>query len=82
MIYRKCKKTRVNRIFRLRLGRQLGQISKNLVSIKLKNSSGAIIWATKLQKCVSTSTAEAELNVVVETSKEAVHLANVLHELD
>ena len=41
------------------------------------SSSGA-----KLQKCVSTSTAEAELNTVVEASKEAVHLVNLLRELD
>ena len=33
---------------------------------KLKNSSGAISWASKLRKCVSTSTAEAELNAVVD----------------
>ena len=49
---------------------------------KLNNSSGAISWACKLQKCVSTSTAEAELNAVVEASKEAVHLVNLLLELD
>ena len=49
---------------------------------KLNNSSGAISWASKLQKCVSTSTAEAELNAVVEASKEAVHLVNLLRELD
>ena len=40
-----------------------------------------IIWASKLPKCVSTSTAEAELNAVVEASKEAVHLANLLKEM-
>ena len=49
---------------------------------KLNNSSSAISWASKLQKCVSTSTAEAELNAVVEASKEAVHLVNLLRELD
>ena len=38
--------------------------------------------ASKLQKCVSTSTAEAELNAVVEASKEAVHSVNLLRELD
>ena len=48
----------------------------------LNNSSGAISWASKLQKCVSTSTAEAELNDVVEASKEAVHLVNLLRELE
>ena len=49
---------------------------------KLNNSSGAISWASKLQKCVSTSTAEAELNAVVEASEVAVHLVNLLRELD
>ena len=37
---------------------------------------------SKLQKCVSTSTAEAELNAVVEANKEAVHLVNLLRESD
>ena len=49
---------------------------------KLNNSSGAISWASKLQKCLSTSTAEAEPNAVVEASKKAVHLLNLLQELD
>ena len=49
---------------------------------KLNNSSGAISWASKLQKCVSISTAEAELNALVEASKEAVHSVNQLRELD
>ena len=46
---------------------------------KPDESSGAISWATKLQKCVTTSTAEAELNAVVEASKEAVHLERNEH---
>ena len=49
---------------------------------KLNKTSGAISWASKLQKCAFTSTAEAELNAVVEASKETVHLANFLGELD
>ena len=49
---------------------------------KLNNSSGAISSTSKLQKCVSTSTAEAELIAVVEASKEAVLLVNLLRELD
>ena len=36
---------------------------------KLDNSSGAKSWCSKLRKCVSTSTVEAELNLVVESSK-------------
>ena len=48
---------------------------------KLNKSSCAISWDNELEKCVSTSTAEAELNAVVEASKEAVHLANLLREL-
>ena len=45
---------------------------------KLDNSTGAISWASKLQKCVSTSTAKAELYEVVEAREEALHVANVL----
>ena len=41
---------------------------------ELNNSSGAISWASNLQKCVSTSTAEAEFNAVVEASKEPLLL--------
>ena len=40
---------------------------------KLDNSSGALSWASKLQNCVSISTAKGELNAVVDASKEAVH---------
>ena len=36
---------------------------------KVDNSSGAMSWGSKLQKCISTSTVEAELNAVVESSK-------------
>ena len=49
---------------------------------KLNNCSGAISWASKLQKGVSTSTAEVELTAVDEASKEAVHLVNLLRKLD
>ena len=48
---------------------------------KLDNSSGAIRWASKPQKCVSTPTAEAELNAVVGANNEALHLANLLKEM-
>ena len=33
---------------------------------KLNKSSGAISWASKLQKCLSTSRDEAELNAIVD----------------
>ena len=49
---------------------------------KLDSSSGAISWASKLQKCVSTSTTEAELNALVEASKKAVYLTNILKEMN
>ena len=49
---------------------------------KLNKSSRAISGASNLQKCVSTSRAEAELNAVVEASKETIHLANLLRGLD
>ena len=48
---------------------------------KLDSSSEAISWARRLKKCVSTSTAEAELNAVVEASEEVVHSANLLKEM-
>ena len=48
----------------------------------LSSFVSVISWASKLQTCVSTSTAEAELNAVVEASKGAVHLVNLLRELD
>ena len=47
---------------------------------KLDNSSGAISCSVKLQKYVSTST--AELNAVVEASKEVVQLANLSKEMN
>ena len=56
--------------------------SRSGYCFKLNNSSVAINWASTLQKCVSTSTAEAELNAVVEASKEALHLEKLLPELD
>ena len=49
---------------------------------KLNKNSVAISWASNLQKCVSTSTADAEVNAVVEASKEMVHFAKLLSELD
>ena len=49
---------------------------------KIDISSGAISWASNFQKCVSPSTAEAELNAIVKATKEAVHLANVLKEMN
>ena len=49
---------------------------------KHDNSSGAISWASKLQKCASTSTAGADLNAVVEANKEAVHLSNLLKKMN
>ncbi len=42
---------------------------------------GPIHWGTRTQKCVATSTAEAELNAIMETIKEAVHLNGLTHEL-
>ena len=50
--------------------------------LNLSDSSGALNWVSKLQKCVSKSTAAAELNAVVEANKESVHLVNLLRELD
>ena len=48
---------------------------------KLSESFGAISWGCKALKTVVTSTAEAELNSVVEASKEAIHLCGILEDL-
>ena len=48
---------------------------------KLSESSGAIIWGRMALKTVVTSTAEAELNSVVEASKKAIHLSGILEDL-
>ena len=48
---------------------------------KLSDNSGVISWSSRLQRCVSTSTAEAEHNAVVETVKEGIHLQGVLSDL-
>jgi hypothetical protein len=42
---------------------------------------GPIRWGARTQKCVATSTTEAELNAITETIKEAVHLNGLTHEL-
>ncbi len=42
---------------------------------------GPIHWGARTQKCVATSTAEAELNAIMETIKEAVHLNGLTREL-
>ena len=45
------------------------------------DNSGVISWSSRLQRCVSTSTAEAEHNAVVETVKEGIHLQGILSDL-
>ena len=48
---------------------------------KLSDNSGVFSWSNRLQRCVSTSTAEAEHNGVVETVKEGIHLQCILSDL-
>ena len=48
---------------------------------KLSESSGEISWGCKAQRTVAISTAEAEINSVVEASKEAIHLSGILEDL-
>ena len=45
---------------------------------KLSDNSGVVSWSSRLQRCVSTSKAEAEHNSVVETLKEGIHLQGIL----
>ena len=48
---------------------------------KLNRSSAVVSWSTKFQRCVATSTAEAETNSTVEATKEAIHLRDLLQDL-
>ena len=48
---------------------------------KLSDNSGVIRWSSRLQRCVSTSTAEAEHNAVVETVKEGIDLQGIPSDL-
>jgi hypothetical protein len=48
----------------------------------INDKSGAISWSSKFQQTVSTSTAEAELVALTETSKEALYLTNLIRELN
>ena len=67
MIFRKSEKTGVDKVSDPDWAGNID--NRKITSVycfKHKNSSGAISWAIKLQKCVFTSTAKAELNAVVE----------------
>jgi hypothetical protein len=44
-------------------------------------AGGPIRWASRTQKCVATSSTEAELNALTETMKEAIHLHTLYREL-
>jgi hypothetical protein len=44
-------------------------------------TSRPICWGSHMQKCITTSTTEAELNTLAETLKEAIHLYNLCQEL-
>ncbi|RDX57878.1 hypothetical protein CR513_62847, partial [Mucuna pruriens] len=44
-------------------------------------AGGAVSWQSKLQKCVTLSTAEAEYVAVTEASKEMLWMKNFLREL-
>ena len=48
---------------------------------KLRDNSGVISWSSRRQLCVSTSTAEAEHNAVIETVKEGFHFQGILSDL-
>ena len=48
---------------------------------KLSSSSAVVSWSTKVQRYVATSTAEAEMNSLLEATKEAIHLRDLLQDL-
>ena len=48
---------------------------------KLSSTSAVVSWSTKVQRCVATSTAEAEMSSLVEATKEAIHLRDLLQDL-
>ncbi|RDX85569.1 hypothetical protein CR513_33223, partial [Mucuna pruriens] len=51
------------------------------VDSRKSTSGGAVSWQSKLQKCVTLSTAEAEYVAVTEASKEMLWMKNFLREL-
>ena len=57
------------------------RISTSGYCFKLSDNSGVISWSSRLQRCVSTSTAKAEQNAVVETVTEGIHLQGILSDL-
>ena len=48
---------------------------------KLSSSSGVVSWSTKVQRCVAAWTAEAEMNSLVEATKEAIQLRDLLQSI-
>ena len=48
---------------------------------KFSSSSAVVSWSSKVQICVATSTAEAEMSSSVEATKEAIHLRDLLQDL-
>ena len=48
---------------------------------KLSSSSADASWSTKVQICVATATAVAEINSLVEATKEAIHFKDLLQDL-
>ena len=83
LIYRKCTKSDLRGFLHCDWAGNLD--SRKITAgycFKRDNSSGATSRAIKFQKCVTTSSAEVELNAVVEASKEVAHLANLLKEMN
>ena len=83
LIYRKCKKSDLRGFLHCDWAGNLD--SRKITTgycFKRDNSSGATSRAIKFQKCVTTSSAEVELNAVVEASKEVAQLANLLKEMN
>ena len=48
---------------------------------KLSSSSAVVSWSTKVQRFVGTSTAETEMISLVEATKEAIQLRDLLQDL-
>ena len=55
--------------------------SSSRFCFKLNSGSAVDCLSTKVQRCVATTTAEAEINSLVGVKKKAIHLRDLLQDL-